>query len=390
MVNCSKSEVDYGANLLIGQREKPFVDDADLKHPYYRTPRPDLLSHPSIPESSIHRRGKLYSQNNINVVGADLEDDKINDSKLATDEPSYVLPSHWSTEYSKQVVTPKPNFQNSNQNNFQFTQNKNNAKPKFPINAGNGQLRKSPILPGINRVTTRRTTVAHRTTSQPNYHETDTEVPVNFKSSFKATTPAFPKSVDFTTEVPVNFKSNFKATTPDFPKSVDFTTEVPVNFKSNFKATTPAFPKVVDFTTPLPPGDEIGLLPPEITAQNEIPTVPQLSLDIEPPKADDSHLKRNQTAEEIPITKPSLFYRPPKFEPDYVSTSHVNEEVPASLIQKPENKDAKIDNSDKNWNILRRRLLIPDYEFPLETVSRPGYDSELDSFQADALAPTST
>lgn len=39
MVNCSKSESDYTANLLIGQKDKPFVQDGEFE---IRTPRPGL------------------------------------------------------------------------------------------------------------------------------------------------------------------------------------------------------------------------------------------------------------------------------------------------------------------------------------------------------------
>lgn len=43
MVNCSKSENDYKANLLIGQRDKPFVSEFEHE---LRTPRPDLSDQP--------------------------------------------------------------------------------------------------------------------------------------------------------------------------------------------------------------------------------------------------------------------------------------------------------------------------------------------------------
>lgn len=95
MVNCSKSEIDYSANLLIGQREKPFVEDSE-KHPYHRTPRPDLLSHPSAPEYDIiYRTGRAQYGTNLNLVGVD------SDASSTTDKPAYSLPSHWSTEYYK-------------------------------------------------------------------------------------------------------------------------------------------------------------------------------------------------------------------------------------------------------------------------------------------------
>ncbi|XP_058055824.1 uncharacterized protein KIAA1522 [Anopheles bellator] len=43
MVNCSKAESNYAANLLIGQRDKPFVPEEENE---IRTPRPDLLDQP--------------------------------------------------------------------------------------------------------------------------------------------------------------------------------------------------------------------------------------------------------------------------------------------------------------------------------------------------------
>ncbi|KAH8360026.1 hypothetical protein KR093_010230 [Drosophila rubida] len=47
MVNCSKAESNYAANLLIGQRDKPFVNDEENN---LRTPRPDLLDRPYAPD----------------------------------------------------------------------------------------------------------------------------------------------------------------------------------------------------------------------------------------------------------------------------------------------------------------------------------------------------
>lgn len=68
MVNCSKAESNYAANLLIGlyyiltyhirfdykiyftgQRDKPFVNDEENS---LRTPRPDLLDRPYAPDYS--------------------------------------------------------------------------------------------------------------------------------------------------------------------------------------------------------------------------------------------------------------------------------------------------------------------------------------------------
>lgn len=466
MVNCSTSEDDYSANLLIGQKEKKFVDDEDPKHPYHRTPRPDL-ARSSAPEFHVYRKGKSFAGTNYNVVGANTDnDDEHNDS--ATDKPAYFLPSHWSTEYSKQGTTRKPfieTFYRRKQNNNQQTIDSTDRKPFRDTNLSNRRVTTTtttttstttttvapvedtsednsvnvnfqsfykgttPVFPKVVDFTTPIPPLdelgllppadhAESSNDNPKVNEEEPPVSVNFESKFKATTPVFPLVVDFTTpippldelgvappesenEVPVNFKSVFKNTTPVFPTFVDSTTpssdddllppkggeqqqpreeeNVPVNFESNFKGTTPVFPKTVDFTTPLPPGDEIGLKPPTEEAQNTSSSFepqPSLSTDILPPKFDGTFPKRNKTEETEAVQQPSLFYQPPKYEPyfhkEFLSDSSASQQKNIKTIQ-PEN----------NWSELRKAFLIPDYEFPLETVSRPGYDSVLSSFQAE-------
>ncbi|XP_031332138.1 uncharacterized protein LOC116162629 isoform X2 [Photinus pyralis] len=92
MVNCNKSEVDYDANLLIGQRDKPFVRDSDN----HRTPRPNLLSQKAPEYGSLFRNGKT----NLNLVG--IETDNLNDSM--TFKKHYSLPTHWFTKLSNEGV----------------------------------------------------------------------------------------------------------------------------------------------------------------------------------------------------------------------------------------------------------------------------------------------
>ncbi|EDW66686.1 uncharacterized protein js isoform X1 [Drosophila virilis] len=59
MVNCSKAESNYAANLLIGQRDKPFVNDEENN---LRTPRPDLLDRPYAPDYSGESFRSQYKQ----------------------------------------------------------------------------------------------------------------------------------------------------------------------------------------------------------------------------------------------------------------------------------------------------------------------------------------
>ncbi|KAH8311648.1 hypothetical protein KR044_007342 [Drosophila immigrans] len=72
MVNCSKAESNYAANLLIGQRDKPFVNDEENN---LRTPRPDLLDRPYAPDYGGESFRSQYkqltpSQNQIRDDGA--------------------------------------------------------------------------------------------------------------------------------------------------------------------------------------------------------------------------------------------------------------------------------------------------------------------------------
>ncbi|XP_034485128.1 mucin-2 [Drosophila innubila] len=59
MVNCSKAESNYAANLLIGQRDKPFVNDEENN---LRTPRPDLLDRPYAPDYAGESFRSQYKQ----------------------------------------------------------------------------------------------------------------------------------------------------------------------------------------------------------------------------------------------------------------------------------------------------------------------------------------
>lgn len=94
MVNCSKSTSDYDKNLLIGQRDKPFVDD-DVDS--QRTPRPDLISH------EYQRDETTLSLNTVsNLIGGYRDDNSVNPDAAPE---VYFLPSHWSTELSTAART---------------------------------------------------------------------------------------------------------------------------------------------------------------------------------------------------------------------------------------------------------------------------------------------
>lgn len=347
MVNCSKSEVDYAANLLIGQKEKPFVDDND---PYSRTPRPDLLADPSSAEFNIiYRMGRNQNLNSKNLINSFT--DKFSNDPTLFDEDDL-------RKYKKTPVTV--NFKSD----FKAT------TPVYPLTAPT----EAPILdyaddPGLilqppryanDRVDKNVDIIPAVEASPP--------VKVNFASNFKATTPVYPKFVD--AEIPLAYKeiplpqsknvayglstivepprqNDNKVTQQDSNESK--VTSVKVNFESNFKATTPVYPTAV---TP-----EVPLAIQELRIDPNKPSLPTVIL---PPK---SYVETSKNT----IIEPARYYELPKPE-DY----------------KPIASTRFISTTKKapNWSELRQIFFIPDYQFPLDvTAVRPSYETNANSFQ---------
>lgn len=87
MVNCSKAESDYTANLLIGQRDKPFVNDEENSQ---RTPRPDLLDRPYAPDYSGESYRNQY-QKSLSSVLNHIYDNSAKKNKEKPFQPSSQL-----------------------------------------------------------------------------------------------------------------------------------------------------------------------------------------------------------------------------------------------------------------------------------------------------------
>lgn len=504
MVNCSKSEDDYTANLLIGQREKPFVEDSE-DHPYYRTPRPDLLAHPSASEYNIiYRIGRAQVGSNQNLVGADSNEDG-----EKNEGPAYFLPSHWSTEYKKsskplrnsqkvdltqqsQVELKTTGFANEAFNEIKsnnafkrvdsdvsktipvnFKSNFAATTPVYPqfvepevplasgelTNVGTGNIHTVVLPPSLqtnqnirsrtsNRQNIRTSNIQNaRPIIAQNFRQVDAPSPiVNFKSTFKATTPVYPVTLDDETiaknnfdfgdltvgngqqqenssSVVVNFNSDFKATTPVYPTALDEETKLKneydfgqllpltrndrnkpiVNFQSAFKATTPVYPNFVDPALVRKHNDDFSGETPKLE-QEEAP-VPvnfksnfKATTPVYPKEVDPSvHLAGGGTftgvAEGIAETivpprlvnnpsQPSITFESPRYQIGVLpgSENQASQQLPQSealLIRKPP-------NTESQWQELRTMFLIPDYDFPLDTITRPAYESKgPNSFQAN-------
>ncbi|XP_030243976.1 protein let-653 isoform X1 [Drosophila navojoa] len=117
MVNCSKAESNYAANLLIGQRDKPFVNDEENN---LRTPRPDLLDRPYAPDYSGESFRNQYkqltpSQNQIrddSVKSADKFDSQLtqnSQTRWRIPPPSRtILPPAFEPQIELTSSTPQP------------------------------------------------------------------------------------------------------------------------------------------------------------------------------------------------------------------------------------------------------------------------------------------
>ncbi|KAL3277017.1 hypothetical protein HHI36_012379 [Cryptolaemus montrouzieri] len=496
MVNCSRSESDYGANLLIGQKGKPFVEDSGGSS-FQRTPRPDYANGDSEKNSAIYQN-RVDPLDDADLVGVNSDENQ-NESK------QYNLPSRWSTQYTKIAPTadPKeqlPNVEDSSETLIQeqstrptknrLGENLNKqriSEREFPINFESKYKATTPVYPsfvedslkfsnfelappktqpGISKIEE----INNLQNPGVSHENNDNLDPVNFESHYNATTPVYPLFVDealklndlvltppvvqsetdnvvvnrnkeedsredhVDTPVPVNFASNFKATTPVYPTSVDDNlklndldlyppltqgtkndnTVVKVNFVSNFEATTPVYPLSVEATSPIP--DEIGLLPPlgevpkqgqeiqEITTRipvnfesNFLATVPNYPTSVEstsplpdevgllpPIKNDPSGRFLNfepkdqinqQSNENKPADEPSQYYEPPLYGTGYVNPN-------GALADYSTNSKHMVSVNVEDWGELRRKLSVPDYEFPLDSAAhRASYDSDLSSFQ---------
>lgn len=146
-------------------------------------------------------------------------------------------------------------------------------------------------------------------------------------------------------------------------------TEVPVNFKSQYQATTPVFPLNVDVTPPTISEDQ---LPPfqDINQQrnNQENSPPPNIVDlIKPPSKyyEPPNLSVQTSGENFETQTASAI---------------VETTVKSNIINDRFNNK---NNQNFEWNKLRRMFLIPDYEFPLDHASRPSYDESVSSFQVN-------
>ncbi|XP_055301811.1 mucin-2-like [Sitodiplosis mosellana] len=121
MVNCSKAESDYDANLLIGQRDKPFVRDDEYD---VRTPRPDLFDKQYAPDFA----GETFRKTISPLLNSIHSFDK-HSSVLHKAASSPAASSRWNTVQPPIQTTPFPST--TPRSNFQSFNQFQNGQPTF-------------------------------------------------------------------------------------------------------------------------------------------------------------------------------------------------------------------------------------------------------------------
>lgn len=391
MVNCTNSESDYDANLLIGQRDKPFVSESDMR---LRTPRPDILS---VPPNNKYYDGLKEAESKFtfhpdnSIVGIS---DAINpnDNELDSGKRNYRPPSSWSTSSKKK----RPKINKSDIDDSNIGQNKvgtnilktnykdTSLNNKFPLNNNNNYISRPSqhLVPPFLPSTTENdlgSNVREKSTPDPVFNFIKRFDP-NSADSIK-TTMTKTEIIDLNQHLPEgqisseeertprkhkNFGNNFNVLQNGKKKSsFEDSRFDSVNIKSSLDSITESPNNQVE-----PPSKE--LLPPKINVTPLVTTTmgPPIyyewkwavpAFELEPPK------RSNETNTTTP--------KPVK-----------PEKRPFSVVTRSTPKEIDLTPRNTEYNISS--YFVPDYVFPLDN-PHPGYESEdaQTSFQVHVPRP---
>lgn len=381
MVNCSMSERDYKANLLIGQRDKPFVSDEEMGQ---RTPRPDILS---VPLNNKYYDGlkeaeskfPLHPGNSIVGIADTISIDE--DNELDSAKQNYRPPTSWSTRKSR---------------------------PEVDISANDiDRISETVSEPTIKPVSI---------DASVNHRKSFTEPDRELSPPFKPTTTEEEQPIS-TTDTVYNFIKRFDPNSPDTIQAAITKSEIlnqnkhlpegqvsseedriqrkNKNFGSNnfndFKADNDkTFTEKTRFdTVNIKPNTE----EPIVDEQTRIPQPERVLL---PPKTQYSQLPSTTMGPPIYYewrwAVPAFGLEPPKESNDTNSTINKHTDVvgtnPFSAVTRYTIPDEDATPKPRNVEYNISSYLVPDYVFPLDK-PHPGYDSEdaQTSFQVEVSRP---
>ncbi|XP_063622304.1 uncharacterized protein LOC134794423 [Cydia splendana] len=397
MVNCSASEADYDANLLIGQRDKPFVSEHDMQ---LRTPRPDILS---VPPNSNYFDGLREAESKYaihpsnSIVG--IPDTISTNNGLDSAKHYYRPPSSWSTGIGRPSNRPT-----NQQTEDTFT----GASSKRPSNIQNRPVERPRPTPNVQTNLpddddiTGAASQRPSPTFQPNVNTQNTGSTFQ-DSSPVSTTEASSEEFELdvrmkdTVDPVVNFINRFDPNSPDSHKTSMTKTEIislnqqlPDAQVSSEEDRTPRRNKVNGNNA-----NRIEVQGKGVTESSRFDTVNIKPTDAFDPLAPSKELqppKHDSTDPPTSTIGPPIYYEwkwavpafglePPKLGnitndnndtviPEGRNVAKIN---PFSTVTRPTPVEVDVTARNTEYNISS--YFVPDYVFPLDK-PHPGYDDE--------------
>ncbi|XP_023935669.2 uncharacterized protein LOC112044157 [Bicyclus anynana] len=423
MVNCTNSESDYDANLLIGQRDKPFVSDSDMRQ---RTPRPDILS---VPPNSNYYDGLKEAESKFpfhpdnSIVG--ISESISSENDLDSDKHNYRPPTSWSMKTKRpapvagidtnednlnfNILKPKRRDPviniDTNEDQFDF----NNEKPRFKPSFKDTNNKKEVVF---KQPASEQTFEANRIRQSVKVPVPSKELVVPLPPTSDSESEEYELDLRVKTEDPVyNFIKRFDPNSPDSIKTtmtrseiIDLNKHLPDAQVSSEEERTPR--KNKNF------GNNVNVLQndkkksfsdstrvekvnekPDINTESNDNSVIVPSKELQPPKNDITPIVSTTMGPPIYYewkwAVPAFDLEPPKLS----NETKVNTTKPVKPVKRPFSdnvrttpKSVDVKTSNTEYNISS--YFVPDFVFPLDR-PHPGYDDESaqTSFQVEVSRP---
>lgn len=410
MVNCSKSESDYDANLLIGQRDKPFVSEEEMR---LRTPRPDILS---VPPNNNYYDGLKQAESKFpvhpgnSIVGIADTISNVNNNDLDSGK-NYRPPTSWSTGVGDRGQSPNYNTginQEVTHDNiagaasqaatptFRPTAQDNEVTNSIPTRTPNVKLPSQELNPPFPPVTTTTEATSEEFDIDVRMRTDSSEDPVyNFIKRFDPNSPSSHKTamtrseiININEHLPAGQVSSEDERTPRKNKNEG-------NFNSVQQGNDKSFTERSRF-------DSVNIKPtfttePTVAFSDSQPRANQVPVpekELLPPKTDFS--EQPSTTMGPPIyyewkwAVPAFDLDPPKqknvSDDEGENTKVVQGRSPFSSVTRP--TPVTVDPTPSNTEYNISSYFVPDYVFPLDK-AHPGYDDDNaeTSFQVKVARP---
>ncbi|XP_034829035.1 uncharacterized protein js isoform X2 [Maniola hyperantus] len=425
MVNWTNSESDYDANLLIGQRDKPFVSDADMRQ---RTPRPDILS---VPPNSNYYDGLKEAETKFpfhpdnSIVGIS-ESISSGSEDLDSDKRYYRPPTSWSMKTKR----PAPVTIDTSEDSFHF----NNEKPKRPtvtnrdINENHFKFNvnhEKPTFKPASNANTKKDIVFNQPELEQTYEANKVRPNVKIPPPSRELVAPLPPVKDseseeyeidarVKTQDPVyNFIKRFDPNSPDSIKTtmtrseiIDLNKHLPdaqvsseedriprnnKNFGNNFNVLQSDKKKGSTESTRF---EKVNVKTnPELNTESNVNSVPEPAKELLPPKTDFTPLASTTMGPPIYYewkwAVPAFDLEPPKLS----NETALNATNPVKPSKRPFSDHTTttpkpIDIQPSNTEYNTSSYFVPDFVFPLDS-PHPGYDDDAaqTSFQVEVSRP---